>query len=244
MKNIVGIGFLLVLTACNQPVELKNDKETANPPTKVFGGEEPFRTQEPGVIRSKHRVKVVEHISGKRYSYLSVAEQDDVYWIATMGSEFEVGAWYDYQEGLEKTDYTSTELGRTFDRILLVSALMPVVEAAAVTGDRPAHSLPEGPIEVPKSSVLIKNLVNNRLKYSNKTVEVTGRITKVNPGIMDRNWIHLVDGSLDSYDFVCTTVEELPVGHVVTLQGKVTADKDFGAGYFYELILENAVLVK
>ena len=30
------------------------------------------------------------------------------------------------------------------------------------------------------------------------------------------------------------------VGDVVTVEGKVTLDKDFGHGYFYEIIIEEA----
>jgi len=36
----------------------------------------------------------------------------------------------------------------------------------------------------------------------------------------------------------------MQVGDVVTFEGVITLDKDFGAGYFYKVIMEEAVLVK
>ena len=44
--------------------------------------------------------------------------------------------------------------------------------------------------------------------------------------------------SKDEYDFVVTTNEIILEGQVVTFQGVVTLDKDFGAGYKYEIIVE------
>jgi hypothetical protein len=52
-----------------------------------------------------------------------VNEKGRTYWLATMGGDFKVGETYGYNEGIEKTQYHSTELNKTFDQILLVSAL-------------------------------------------------------------------------------------------------------------------------
>ena len=61
---------------------------------------------------------------------------------------------------------------------------------------------------------------------------------------MDRNWIHLKDGTADDYDFVLTSKVSVPVGHSVTFEGLITTDKDFGAGYIYELIMEDAAPIQ
>ena len=60
---------------------------------------------------------------------------------------------------------------------------------------------------------------------------------------MDRNWIHLKDGSKDNYDFVVTSDIAIPVGHTITFKGKLILNKDFGAGYKYDIILVDGVLV-
>jgi hypothetical protein len=61
---------------------------------------------------------------------------------------------------------------------------------------------------------------------------------------MERNWVHIQDGSMDDYDFVFTTQQAIPEGAIITVKGKVSLDRDFGAGYRYDLIVEDAVLAK
>lgn len=61
---------------------------------------------------------------------------------------------------------------------------------------------------------------------------------------MNRNWIHLKDGSKDDYDLVVTSDVFVPEGTALTLKAMVTLNKDFGAGYKYDLILENGTIVK
>ena len=63
---------------------------------------------------------------------------------------------------------------------------------------------------------------------------------------MNQNWIHLQDGSSNSgeFDFTITTAEEAKVGEIITVEGIITLDKDFGAGYFYSIIMENGTVSK
>jgi hypothetical protein len=61
---------------------------------------------------------------------------------------------------------------------------------------------------------------------------------------MGRNWIHLRDGSQDDFDLVITTRTFVPEGNVVTVRAVVALNKDFGAGYKYDLILENGTIVQ
>jgi hypothetical protein len=63
---------------------------------------------------------------------------------------------------------------------------------------------------------------------------------------MNVNWFHIQDGSdfNGEFDLTVTSTEEVKIGDIITLQGKVTLNKDFGAGYFYNIIVENATLIK
>ncbi len=90
----------------------------------------------------------------------------------------------------------------------------------------------------------IKELVENMEKYADQIVQLSGTVTKVNANIMGKNWVHLQDGSKDDYDMVITTTEDIYPEDEVTMQGKVTLDKDFGGGYIYEIIVEEGVIVK
>lgn len=81
-----------------------------------------------------------------------------------------------------------------------------------------------------------------------KTVRVQGKVVKYNPGIMGKNWIHIQDGTGDpmksTHDLVATSVETATVGEVITVQGRLAADKDFGAGYSYIALIEDAKIQK
>jgi hypothetical protein len=79
-------------------------------------------------------------------------------------------------------------------------------------------------------------------------VRVRGQVVKFNTNIMGRNWVHVQDGSGDpvnnTHDLVITTSQEVTLQQVVTLEGTVAAAKDFGAGYAYEVLLEQATIVE
>jgi hypothetical protein len=81
-------------------------------------------------------------------------------------------------------------------------------------------------------------------KLDKKTVVVRGKVVKVSKGIMGKNWVHLRDGSGDSgagtNNLVVTTQDVPNVGDVVTAKGILYKDKDFGAGYKYKVIIEEA----
>ena len=85
-------------------------------------------------------------------------------------------------------------------------------------------------------------------ELNGKTVRIQGKVVKYSPMIMGRNWIHLQDGTGDpmnnSHDLVITTMEEVKTDDVITIEGVLTANKDFGAGYKYVAIVEEAKTVK
>ncbi len=92
-------------------------------------------------------------------------------------------------------------------------------------------------------------LFKEKASLSNKKVAVKGKVVKVSSGIMGVNWIHLQDGSGDpaakTNDLTVTTSQELPeVGKTVTVTGTLRKDKDFGSGYFYPVIIEEATIGK
>ena len=100
--------------------------------------------------------------------------------------------------------------------------------------------------EPPAEGISLAELFANRKKYEGKAVQVKGKCVKVNNMIMNRNWIHLQDGSLkdEESDLTVTTTENIALGAIVAFEGIITLNKDFGAGYKYEIIMEEARLLK
>ncbi|MFH1526888.1 MAG: hypothetical protein ABIG69_09590, partial [Bacteroidota bacterium] len=97
-----------------------------------------------------------------------------------------------------------------------------------------------------KDGITLKELFENKEKYSGKIVKVKGQSVKVNNGIMSKNWVHIQDGtkSTENYDLMVTTNESINLNDVVVFEGIIILDKDFGYGYKYDLIMEDAKVVK
>jgi hypothetical protein len=91
----------------------------------------------------------------------------------------------------------------------------------------------------------LPKFLDNRQEYSGKEIEIRGVVVKVNKQIMGKNWIHIQDGtnSEGKFDLTITSQDLAEVNDEVTFKGKITLEKDFGSGYFYEVIMEEATLV-
>ncbi len=92
----------------------------------------------------------------------------------------------------------------------------------------------------------VAEIIKNRVALKGKTVVVRGKVVKYNGGIMGKNWIHLRDGSGsaadDTNDILVTSTNETRLDEVVTVKGTVHNDEDFGAGYAYKVLIEDATL--
>lgn len=73
-------------------------------------------------------------------------------------------------------------------------------------------------------------------------IRVQGKVVKVNNGIMGRNFLHIQDGTgdQDSNDLTVTSKQTANVGDQVSITGRVVLNREFGSGYSYPLLLEDA----
>jgi len=92
----------------------------------------------------------------------------------------------------------------------------------------------------------IADLLVGKKDYAGKTVKIKGSVTKFNAEIMGKNWVHLQDGTESEgvYDLTVTTDKVVSVGDIVTFEGKIILDKDFGYGYFYSILMEDGKIVQ
>lgn len=207
-----------------------------------------------------HEVKVAEVIQTSNYTYLKVTDNGAENWIAVTQQEAAVGEVYYYDQALEMKNFNSKELNRTFETIYFVQGIskQPIAATAApaagMGGDKAAKHT--GKIALEKKagitiapaagSISIAQLWADKDKYSGKVIKIKGQVVKINEQVMGKNWIHIQDGSGDSgnFDLAVTTLDGMKMDDVVTFEGTITLNKDFGAGYFYEIIMEDAKLVK
>ena len=106
-------------------------------------------------------------------------------------------------------------------------------------------------MKVPKAvganAQTVEAVNTRRAELKNQVVLVRGKVVKYAPGIMGKNWIHLRDGTgsaaNNTNDIVVTTTSETKTGDLVTARGTVRTDKDFGSGYSYKVLIEEAALL-
>jgi hypothetical protein len=162
-----------------------------------------------------------------------------------------------FQPGFAMANFESKTLNRKFDRIIFSGGVVADAKAAkapATVGGKPfvgskeAVIKPAGKIKVAKATganaYTIAEVYAKAASLNNKQVVVRGKVVKVSPSIMQRNWVHIQDGTGDakrgSHNLVFTS-EQLPkVGDVVLAGGTLHKDKDFGMGYKYDVIVEDA----
>lgn len=199
-----------------------------------------------------HKVVVEEVLQTSKYTYLNVTEDGAKIWIAVPKKDVKVGGTYYYRGGLKKNNFKSVEFDRVFETLYLVSDVSEDPGLGGMTGSSPHGGKAEEPqldqttkLDPPPGGISIAELFKNRQKYEGQTVKIKGRCVKLNTNIMNRNWIHLQDGSMtdEQIDLTVTTTDKVALGEIVTFEGKITLNKDFGAGYKYEIIMEEAHLL-
>ncbi|BDU77136.1 OB-fold nucleic acid binding domain-containing protein [Mesoterricola sediminis] len=195
---------------------------------------------------------VQEVIPAAPYTYLRLkAPQGDV-WAAIPAADVKPGQTVTLQVQMRMDRFESPSLKRTFENLHMGTLAGAGGEGGGMAAPAPAPA-PAGPDEkVAKASGAdartVAEIVQGKAGLKEKTVTVRGKVVKYNEGIMGRNWLHLRDGSgsaaAKDNDITVTTQDTCKVGDLVTAKGVVRLAKDFGAGYTYEVIIEEAKLTK
>ncbi|WP_052456577.1 GW dipeptide domain-containing protein [Phaeodactylibacter xiamenensis] len=256
LLSICLSGFLIgILAACGgQPKVIES--EPSDTPEGTTSNTIPAlqeATETPSnPAEATHQVIVNEVLNTDRYTYLNVEEEGEQYWVAVSKQEIIEGETYFFKGGLLKKQFFSQEFNRVFETLYLVSKFWKAPsdseavldEAFAQMNAAAATDLEVRPEDIKPAAgaVSIADLIAQKEKYNNQKIKVTGKCVKVNPMIMNRNWVHLQDGSGEGLDLTITTTENIPLGAIITLEGTIAMNKDFGAGYQYDIIMEGAVL--
>lgn len=201
---------------------------------------------------SQHEVTVDEVIQTSNYTYLKVKENDTENWIAVTKMEAAAGETYYYNEGMEMKNFESKELNRTFESVYFVQEISkePIIAGIPVPAGHKGKGEGEKTdgisVAPADGSVSIADLYAKRADFAGKTIKMKGQVVKINDEVMGKNWIHIQDGtgSTEDFDLTITTLDKVAKGDVVTFEGTIALKKDFGYGYFYEVIMEDAKLVK
>jgi len=215
--------------------------------------------------------KVVERLDAPPYSYLKLATDKGETWAAVPKTEVAVGADVTVTGAMPMNGFESKTLKRKFDVVYFgtiggeapAPAGAPGAPAMGAMGGASPASMAEahkaaaagpadvGDVKVPKASGAdartVAEIYAQKAALKEKPVTLRGKVVKFNENIMGKNWLHLRDGSGAAgkdNDITVTTGDKAAVGEVVVVKGTVRTDKDFGAGYAYPVIIEDAKLGK
>jgi hypothetical protein len=200
---------------------------------------------------------VVETMDAASYTYVRVKTDKGDVWAATAQFKVAVGDQVTVPLEMQQTDFRSPTLNRQFPVIYFAShidrvggetapAMTPAHPSASAASPSAAAPQPATPVTPAEGGMTVADVWAKRGALAGKTVTVRGRVVKFNGGILDRNWVHIQDGTGDakdgSNDLTITSQNGAKVGDIVTATGKVAVKKDFGAGYAYEVLLEGATI--
>jgi len=149
-----------------------------------------------------------------------------------------------FDKSMEMKNFHSDALNKDFESILFVDHVSQTPAESNEVPNHPKLTTAKADITVKKLSNgnTVEQIYSDKTDLAGKTVKVRGKVTKFNPNIMGRNWLHLQDGtgSSNDYDLMVTTKDIVKVGDIVVAEGQVAVNQDFGAGYSYPVMLEDA----
>ena len=197
---------------------------------------------------------VIEAVGAAGYTYLRVETGHGEKWLAAPELEVAPGDRVSWPRGTPMRGWHSETLDRTWDVVDFVGEIRmgdaaeparaamppghPPVAGGADSGSEPVARLADG--------LTVAEVHARSEELTGEQVTLRARVVKANFGILGSNWLHLQDGSGDAeagtHDLTVTTAARAAVGDVVVVAGKLATDRDFGAGYRYAVIVEDAEL--
>ena len=208
--------------------------------------------------------KIVEFMNSSGYTYLLIVDAEGFKdWVAVPELYVEIGDEVELQPGIQMGEFKSKPLNKTFERMIFSGGptekynekrKVNAHKGADMSAPAPGKKKIEGKIieglKVAKapgdSAYTIEEIFAKRDALQDKTISVSGQVVKVSTGIMGHNWVHIKDGSGENgaNKLVVTTKDDVEIGDVVTFTGVFHNNVDFGGGYQYAVILENASIKK
>lgn len=190
---------------------------------------------------------VIDTLNGGGYTYLELEAFGKKFWAAVEGIKIEKGTEVRFTEELKAKNFESLSLKRTFDEIIFASNLQYRTKVAETGKIAVINELVKESPYKQKDTLSVKESTMQRKELNGKTIVVRGKVVKASENILERNFIHIQDGTGEGSEVgrIVFTSKELPkVGDVVSAKGVVSVDKNFGSGYVYAIIVENASFTK
>jgi hypothetical protein len=272
MRTLAMIGILAGALAAGAFTNLDKGKPQAQPPAKGAAAK-PVPAAPTGSVTGT----VLETMDSGGYTYMKLKTDGGEIWSAVNQTKVRKGQTVTIASPMMMENFESKTLHRKFDQILFGSLAEGPAKAPAGNQSKglpPGHPAPSNesmkamvaaqhaqaanpavdgaPIKVGKAEgadgKTVAQLFAERAALKDKPVAVRGKVVKVTPEVMGKNWLHLRDGSgsreKKDDDITVTTAATAAVGDVVVVRGVLHLDRDLGAGYTYPVIIEDAKVTK
>ena len=266
---LAGLIAVSMLTACEN--ETPQTTQSAPQGNQMPEGHPPTTGTNQGQAQAAgHSGTVTETMNTAGYTYAKIDTGEQEIWAAAPETQVTVGDVVAVPAGQPMYNYHSNTLDRDFDVVYFVSGIMKGGENAPGMGmggmgmgssGSETPQMPEGHpdikasaeeanvdlsgIEKAEGGKTVNEIFDNKQSLSGEQVTVRGKVVKFSPQIMGKNWIHVQDGTggEGTNDLTITTDKTANVGDTVLVTGVLETDKDFGYGYKYDVIVEDAEVV-
>ena len=239
--DLILIVLLLTFIGCGVQAAATPPDNTPASTTPAAGN----RPADPDILSGE----IIETMNAAGYTYILIDTGQEQIWVAASETRVEAGQRVSAPAGQLMTNFTSKALNRSFDRIYFVAGIYP--EGAMVRTADQDHGMQGSSRTVvtdarvedvvkAKGGYTVEEILEQRPALDGQKVKVRGRVVKFTPDIMGTNWLHIQDGTPG--DLAVTTDTLVTKGDLVMVEGTLSVNRDFGAGYRYPAIIEKATV--
>ena len=186
------------------------------------------------------------------YTYVEVDTGKNKAWAAVPSTSVNIGDKVSFSSATPMENFYSKTLKRDFAVIYFVDRFITeggitTMSAAAVA----AHGkLNQEPATEPVKDInkveggnTIAEIHARKDELTGETIRVRGQVTRFTADVLGKNWVHIRDSSAAS-DLTITTHETVAINDVVIIEGELELNRDYGYGYVYPVILQDARITK
>lgn len=243
MFRRIGIVFLLLACSCSALII-----------SGVIGPAYAFQTTiDGGEQKESNKIygKVTEVLESAGYTYAEVDTGSEKVWAATSTTTVKVGDMIAFTTEMPMKDFHSKSMNRDFPLLYFVSEFITDRPGQTVTSSEQhsPHSMSKQDVTaIPVKGVdkieggkTIAEVYTDKEKLNGKLIRVRGQVTRYTANVMGKNWLHIKDSSTQE-DLTITSNDTAELNSVVVIEGTLALDKDFGYGYVYPLIVQDAAI--
>lgn len=251
---IFAASLMLGLAGC------QNEKPQSVEPTATPQAAAPDMPQSAAPAAMGQSGTVTETMDAAGYTYVQVDTGSEKIWAAAPKFDVKVGDPVVVPQGMAMENYHSKTLDRDFPVVYFVDAVMvggadamasPAQPTADMTSQMPASTgapkaivtdVDLSGIEVAAGGKTVQQVYEDPAGLAGKNIKIRAKVVKFNAGIMGKNWLHIQDGTgaEGTNDLTVTTLATADIGDTVLIDGTLVTDKDFGYGYKYAVLIEDA----